>query len=76
MSVAEMSIAGTVMVRLIHLVRGTSAPGRANTTTSAKPGSASASCQRGSSRAASAPNNNKNRFPGSRRARARKVETV
>src|SRR2546422_1721048 len=71
-----MSSAGTVTTRPIRPCTRSSAPGRANATTSARCGRASTSYQLGSSPAASAPRSNANRFPGSRPARARRVRTV
>src|SRR5437867_1317938 len=73
---AETSMAGASTTRVIAGWRGRDAPGRAQTTTSASPGSASTSNQLDRSRAASAPSSKANRFPGSRSANARSVRTV
>src|ERR1051325_10720880 len=60
--VADSSMPGTGMTRLIRGCLGTAPPGRANTTMSASAGRASTSHHDARSRAASAPNNNVNRF--------------
>src|SRR5213592_2670057 len=74
--VADTSTAGTSTTRRMASCRGSDAPGRANTTTSASAGSASTWYQAASSPAASAPSNNVKRFPGSRSANACSVRTV